>query len=114
MHLLTREALQLYFRKLSPDGLLIFHTSNRYLNLAPVVAALAADAGAPVRHLLVQPAAGAPPLRQMPAEILVIGRPGASLDFLSADGGWDIPPPPPATALWTDQRSDILRSIRTF
>jgi len=33
----------------------LFHVSNRYLDLTPVVARLAADAAAPVRHLLVPP-----------------------------------------------------------
>ncbi|MGE3315859.1 MAG: spermidine synthase, partial [Planctomycetaceae bacterium] len=44
MHLLTREALAMYLDKLSPDGTLVFHISNRHLDLRPVLAALAADA----------------------------------------------------------------------
>ena len=39
IHLLTREALALYFRHLKPDGILALHISNRYLDLAPVCAA---------------------------------------------------------------------------
>jgi SAM-dependent methyltransferase len=39
MHLLTREALQVYARALKPDGLLLVHISNRYLDLEPVLAA---------------------------------------------------------------------------
>jgi spermidine synthase len=38
MHLLTREALQVYRRALTPDGLLLIHISNRYLDLEPVLA----------------------------------------------------------------------------
>jgi spermidine synthase len=45
VHLLTREAFELYFRHLSPDGILAIHTSNRYLNLVPVVAQHAKDLG---------------------------------------------------------------------
>lgn len=37
-HLLTREALELYLRKLKPDGLLAFHVSNRHLDLVRVLA----------------------------------------------------------------------------
>jgi len=43
VHLITREALELYVRKLAPGGLLAFHISNRYLDLEPVLANLAAD-----------------------------------------------------------------------
>jgi spermidine synthase len=41
IHLLTREALQVYRRALKPDGLLLVHISNRYLDLEPVLAAAA-------------------------------------------------------------------------
>jgi SAM-dependent methyltransferase len=43
MHLLTREALAVYARALSPQGLLLVHISNRYLDLEPVLAAAQAD-----------------------------------------------------------------------
>src|SRR5262249_13407281 len=42
VHLLTREAVAMYLRHLSPDGVLAFHVSNNYLDLAPVVEQLAA------------------------------------------------------------------------
>jgi SAM-dependent methyltransferase len=38
VHLLTREAIAVYLRHLKPDGVLAIHTSNRYLDLPPVVA----------------------------------------------------------------------------
>lgn len=44
VHLLTREALQLYLSRLKPGGVIALHISNRYLNLRPVVAKLAEDA----------------------------------------------------------------------
>lgn len=37
VHLLTREAMQLYFRHLKLNGILAVHISNRYLDLAPVL-----------------------------------------------------------------------------
>jgi SAM-dependent methyltransferase len=37
VHLLTYEAIQLYFRHLNPDGILAVHISNRYLDLEPVL-----------------------------------------------------------------------------
>ena len=46
VHLLTREAFALYLSHLrSPDGVLAFHVSNRYLDLAPVVRQLANEVG---------------------------------------------------------------------
>ena len=37
VHLLTREAMELYFHHLKPDGILAVHISNRYLDLQPVL-----------------------------------------------------------------------------
>jgi SAM-dependent methyltransferase len=45
VHLITREALDLYRQKLAPGGIVAFHTSNRYLKLEPVVANTAHDLG---------------------------------------------------------------------
>jgi hypothetical protein len=41
LHLLTTEAIALYKRHLAPDGIIAFHVSNQYLNLAPEIAQLA-------------------------------------------------------------------------
>ena len=40
VHLITKEAVKLYFSKLSRDGILLVHISNRYLDLEPVLAEL--------------------------------------------------------------------------
>ena len=39
MHLLTRDALDIYQRRMTPDGILMMHVSNRFLELEPVLAA---------------------------------------------------------------------------
>ena len=45
IHLITQEALQLYLDKMTDHGLLIFHISNQYLDLGPVVENLAQNQG---------------------------------------------------------------------
>lgn len=45
MHLLTLQCVELYREHLKPDGLLCVHISNRYLDLAPVVAGIAEAVG---------------------------------------------------------------------
>lgn len=41
VHLLTVEAINLYFDRLTPDGMVVLHISNRYLDLMPLVYELA-------------------------------------------------------------------------
>ena len=45
MHLLTRQAMQIYLRHLKPGGVLAFQATNRFINIAPIVASLAAEFG---------------------------------------------------------------------
>ena len=44
-HLLTKQAFELYFRKLTYEGVLCVHTSNRFVDLPKVVSAVADDLG---------------------------------------------------------------------
>ncbi len=45
VHLMTREAMQVYARHLAPYGVIAFHVTNRYLELPPVVELIAQEAG---------------------------------------------------------------------
>ena len=45
VHLLTQEAMETYLKHLAPGGLIAVHTSNRYLDLQPVVEGLARRLG---------------------------------------------------------------------
>jgi hypothetical protein len=45
VHLLTKEAVEMYFSKLSEGGVLLIHITNRYVDLAPVLAKLADESG---------------------------------------------------------------------
>ena len=55
LHLLTREAFETYRRTLSPEGVLLVHVSNRFLDLEPVVAAIAKSVGMSARQFVYQP-----------------------------------------------------------
>src|SRR5205814_3350074 len=51
-HLVSREAVRIYMSKLKPDGLLMFHVSNRYLDVEKLVSSVLTAEGIPafVRH----------------------------------------------------------------
>jgi spermidine synthase len=49
LHLLTREALEIYKRHLAPGGILAFHISNQHVDLEPAIYLLAQAAGMQVR-----------------------------------------------------------------
>jgi spermidine synthase len=45
MHLVTREAMQLYLKHLSHNGVIVFQATNRFVDLPPVIKRLAAEFG---------------------------------------------------------------------
>ena len=55
MHLLTHEALRDYGRAVQPNGIVLFHISNRYLDLEPVIAELAESSRWYAARLIYQP-----------------------------------------------------------
>jgi hypothetical protein len=111
VHLLTREAVALYLRKVAPRGRVLFHISSRTLNLAPVIGALAADAGVPARVLFDSPPVGISLWRRSPAVVVALAGRGGDLGYLTAGDGWKELPPAKPQFLWTDQRADLLRVI---
>jgi hypothetical protein len=45
VHLLTKEAFEIYLKQIKPDGVIAVHISNRYLDLRPIVERLAEHFG---------------------------------------------------------------------
>jgi spermidine synthase len=109
LHLLTREALRLYLSRLARDGLLAFHISNRYLNLEPVLANLAADAGLVCRVRRDQFVR--PPDQKLgaaPSVWVVMARREQDLGRIASSAFWEKVRPRPAEPVWTDDFSNVL------
>lgn len=113
VHLLTREALGIYRTRLRRGGWLAFNLSNRYLDLEPVVAALAASEGLVCRiraDLDVSRRETAATGKQ-PTIWAVMAEPDTALGPLDASPCWR-----PARArndlpAWTDESSNLFRSL---
>ena len=110
-HLLTREALALYSSKLTADGALALHISNRYLDLEPVVAALAADAGMtclsrdePRRERGRVPG-------KLPSHWTVIAERPAALGRVASDPRWRPCRREAGDRVWTDDFSNIVGAL---
>ncbi len=108
VHLMTREALAIYRRHMKDDGVIAFHVSNRFLSLAPVVEALARDAG--LHATLVADRKPAAPLTRSDW-VLVAAQQRALLRPAVAAGASQAP----AIAglrPWTDDASNLFRVLK--
>ncbi len=111
IHLLTREALRLYRSKLAPGGILAFQITNRYVDLDPVLGALARDAGLGCRiaydlHLSSEEIRSG---KQRSIWAIMSER-EADLDALAKDPLWKAPKQA-AGAVWRDDFSDLASHL---
>lgn len=121
IHLITKEAIELYLSKLADDGVLSVHTSNRHMNLVAPVTDIAKalklkwivghDTGGGRREI-------PPYLGHFGSEYVMIARDEKYLpkeQTINLGRGhtqtWEIPPAP-GRALWTDDYSNIVSILR--
>lgn len=109
-HLLTREALTLYRSHLAPDGLIAWHISNKYLDLRPVLEALANDAGlvALIDADLQIPANAQ---GRLPSIWVVTTASERTANAIRSDPRWR-PLQTQRPQLWTDDFSNVFRLLR--
>lgn len=113
VHLLTREALRLYERVLADQGVLLVHISNKHLNLHPVVAALAKDAGlvALINEHDPDPTYEAREL-DYPSDWVALARRSEDLGKLPGDTRWKVLPVLSGFQPWTDDYSNVFKVVR--
>ncbi|MBW3630133.1 MAG: fused MFS/spermidine synthase [Gemmatimonadetes bacterium] len=107
IHLLTREALRVYLAHLAPGGRIAIHISNRYLDLEPVVASLAREAGLVARVGSGPSAEQEDELYQNSSTWVVVARRPADLARLESLGGWEQPELPAGFRTWSDDFSSL-------
>lgn len=109
VHLLSREAFQLYLRHLKAGGILAVHTSNTYLDLAPVVQLLAQDAGLEARLIINE---NQPRKLIDAADWVLVTRNRHFLDTLDSKA-WIEPISVPAKLrVWTDDFNNLFQILR--
>jgi SAM-dependent methyltransferase len=107
VHLLTREALRVYRGRLKDDGVVVFHTSNRYLGLEPVVANVAAAEG--MAALMMKDSAGANPQGKVSSTWVAVANREEDFGALNEKPRWVRPPEDEWVGVWTDDYSNLLR-----
>ena len=113
MHLLTREALQLYLAKLGVHGTILMHVSNSHLQLWPMLDALARQLGLATRHQLFMPTTAQLAGSARPSEWVAFARADADLAFLDGKTpGWKNEHPSEDVAPWSDDFTNLLSVIR--
>lgn len=113
VHLITAEAVRLYLDKLHNGGLLVFHISNRYLDLEPLLGNIAEVYGC---------AAAAREDLAVDEDLVQRGKTASHYVALSTDhtrirqlcqvSGWRPARTDPGLRVWTDQYSNVLSVLK--
>jgi SAM-dependent methyltransferase len=112
VHLITREALGVYLKHVKPDGIVAFHVSNRFLDLIPVVARIAAENG--VHAVLVRddPDEEAD-YRRSRTDWVLVSRDAAALRRPAiVERGAVEPEDQPDWRTWTDDYSNLIQILK--
>jgi spermidine synthase len=112
-HLLTREAIELYRRKLRPGGLLLFNITNRFYDLRPVLASAANALGMSAASMTREVADGLKPLENRTRFWVMTDDPAAMKRVVEA--GFtpieEAEPPIAPTRTWTDDYVNVLAPL---
>lgn len=113
VHLLTREAIQLYLSRLKPDGYIMFNISNKYVDLAPI---LAGEASALSLTCIERVDSNITPAEAdagvAPSDWVLMSPSSQAAAAVASMPGWHTLKPAPGFALWTDDFSDVLSVTR--
>ena len=111
-HLVTREALALYRSRMTAEGLVFFHTSNKMLDVTSVVARLAEDAGLTARYIDIDEFSGNPYAKYGSRATGILMGPEEVMQSVTAGeerfSNWT---PSRHVKVWTDDYSSILGTL---
>ena len=113
LHLLTREAMAIYMRHLKPGGVLAFQATNRFIDIGPVVATLAAELGMTAVLISDSPSSetGADYWISSTDQILVTSN-RELLDSEKVRSVGTVIVPPPGFRVWTDDFNNLVRVLK--
>jgi len=110
VHLVTREAVGIYLEKLAEDGLIAFHISNRYFDLAPPLRRIATELGLTAfrRNDVAKKEYFDTMEGRKESTWVVLCREPDDFGPLAKNSNWERLAPDRETRLWTDDYSNLL------
>jgi len=112
LHLITREAIELYLSRIAQGGSLLFHLTNRYLRLEPVLGNIAADLDLVCRIRTHVPTGAEEERGYQKSTWALLTRRPANLGAIRLDRRWRPCATDPSARTWTDDYSNPLAVIK--
>ena len=110
VHLMTEEAIAIYLDRLTENGVLLLHISNRHFDLSPVLGRITEELGLVGDEQLYVPSRQEFEDLALASHWVAIARDEVALAAATSDSRWE--PLPTDGPLWTDDYSDILSVLK--
>jgi len=111
IHLMTREAMAIYAKKLAPRGMVVFHISNRHLELASVVTGIAAANGFVTRLNEGTDVEEDDSEYKFLSTVAAVARNDEDFGTLAKSQHWELQQPNPKLWVWTDDYSNVVGAV---
>jgi hypothetical protein len=111
VHLTTVEAMELYLARMTPDGILVFHISNRFYDLSQPLARAARELGLHTRYRTRTTAELTDAPYDVSSMVMILARTPEDLGPFAADPDWRVPVDT-AFPLWTDDHANLLSALK--
>ena len=108
-HLVSREAVRMYMKKLKEEGILLFHVSNRYLDVEELASAVIWDEGFPG---FARRDNDEEPTGKAASDYVAAVRKAQYMDEIPHRDEWEPIGQPTTIKSWTDDYSNMLSVIR--
>ncbi len=109
IHLATKEAMAIYKNKLSPQGVVLMHVSNRHLELASVVVGIADANG--MKSWVYNEDSGRDGEYIFATNVVVSARDAADIGKLASSDKWEETDPNAGQRVWTDDYCNVLGAV---
>jgi hypothetical protein len=110
VHLLTREAMAIYLKRLAPGGLIMLHVSNRHMELASVAAGIA-DANGLIALVSSGDKGEDEANFKFSSTVAAIAREEADFGTLAESDDWEAEEVDKSQWVWTDDYSNIIGAM---
>ena len=104
VHLVTQQAMTLYWKHMKPQGIIAFHVTNQYLNLAPVLVNIAKQQG--LHYALIKDVTDNPSLRD--TDWILIAKDPSVLEQTAIRKATGQITPIPKLGIWSDDFNNLL------
>ncbi|WP_367397077.1 fused MFS/spermidine synthase [Ruegeria atlantica] len=111
LHLITREAAEMYTSRLADDGVLVFHITNRFYDLVLPLARIADSLNLTAAHQRLAVGEEQIETGAATSSVVILSPDKSRIESFAQDGNWQIVESDGALP-WTDDKANLLSALK--